>query len=163
MRDVDCTVPWGQTAAPWRKLRLASAVIVCHLALMTGAGATIPDGVDAASRAFDDAQFRKDRAAIGSFLAPDMVYIRGSAERVGRNEFLDTFSDPGVKFDPFVIKDRELVALSDDVVAVTAEGTITGTEAGKPFRDHFRFSDIFRRRGGKWEVIYVQVSRFPPK
>jgi ketosteroid isomerase-like protein len=125
--------------------------------------ASPPINVDAASRAFDDAQYRQDKAALDRMLAADMVYIRGSGARVGRMEFLAAFSDSAVVFDPFVITDREIIQLTADVAVVTAEGTITSTEAGQRVEDHFRFSDTFRRSRGVWQVVYVQVTRLPAR
>jgi ketosteroid isomerase-like protein len=118
-------------------------------------------GVDAVSHAFDEAQFRKDQTALDRFLAPDMTYISGSGRIADRKAFLAAFNDPAEKFEPFKIVDRQLVVLSADVVAVTADATIRGTNSSGPFEEHFRFTDIFRLRNGVWQVVFVQVSRKP--
>lgn len=94
-------------------------------------------------------------------LAPDMIYINGSGTLAGRAAFLNAFSDRTERFEPFVIANRRLVPLGTDVVAVTADGAIRGTNAGGRFEEHFRYTDIFRRRGKAWQVVYVQVSRRP--
>ena len=96
-------------------------------------------------------------------LAKNMVYIRGSGEKVGREAFLAAFSDPSEQFEPFVITDRQLVQLGSGVVAVTANGTIRGSSGEGRFQDHFRFTDIFSHRKGRWQVTYVQVSRITDK
>ena len=124
-----------------------------------GGAAADTNSVDRFSHAFDDAQFRKDRPALDRMLAKDMVYIRGSGKMVGREAFLDAFADPAEQFEPFVITDRRLVTLGDGVVAVTADGTIRGTNKEGRFEDHFRFTDIFGHRGRGWQVVFVQVSR----
>lgn len=118
-------------------------------------------GLEAASRAFDDAQYRKDVAALERMLAADLTYIRGSGEIAGREAFIATFSDPAVRFEPFEISNRKVVALAKTVAAVTAEGRITGTDGGVPFTDHFRFTDTFAWRNGEWKVVFVQVTRLP--
>ena len=115
--------------------------------------------VNVVSHAFDDAQFRKDLVRLRQLLAPDMVYISGSGRVAGRDAFLAAFGDPAETFEPFVIADRRLVRLGADVVAVTADGTIKGKNASGTFEEHFRFTDIFRRRHGAWQVVFVQVSR----
>ena len=117
------------------------------------------DDVEKVSRKFDDAQFRKDLAAIDAMLAPDMVYITGRGRRVGRKEFLAAYADPTEKFAPFQIADRQLVNLEDNVVAVTGEGSISGTNASGAFSDHFRYTDIFRLDEAGWKVVFVQVTR----
>lgn len=129
--------------------------------------APVPEGtdscLDAASHAFDEAQFRHDAGAIAAFLVDELVYVRGSGETAGKTAFEQGFTAPGVVFDPFVIKDRRVIALGPDAAVVTGEGLIGGTESGKRFADHFRYADTFRRQDGHWQVVYVQVTRIPAR
>lgn len=117
--------------------------------------------IEAASRAFDDAQLHKDGAAIDRFLATDFQFVRGSGKLTDRNAFIASFTDPAVHFEPFVITSRIYVDLGPDAGIVGGEGTIRGTESGKPFEEHFRFADTFARRDGRWQVVYVQVTPLP--
>jgi ketosteroid isomerase-like protein len=75
--------------------------------------------------------------------------------------FLSAFSDPATHFDPFLISERDVLFLSSDVAIVTATARISGQTNGNRFREHFRYSDIFRRLGGDWQVVFVQVTRLP--
>ena len=121
-----------------------------------------PTSADAASRAFDDAQFRGDVAALARILAPDFLYVRGSGRVADRRAFIANFTDPTQHLEPFAITDRYLIPLGRDAVVVAADGVISGTAAGKPFREHFRFADTFVRRGGRWQVAFVQVTPVVP-
>lgn len=141
------------------KLLIAGLGALIATATATATGAAPPPDIEAVSRAFDDAQYRKDARALDAMLAPDMVFIRGTGERTGRAAFIANFANPKLQFDPFVIARREIVALSGTIVVVTADGTMTGRDDGKRFSNHFRFSDIFRWRDGRWQVVFVQVSR----
>lgn len=140
----------------------AVAMLLLPLSPASAAHARAPNdalrGVDAASRAFDDAQFRGDVVALERFLASDFLYVRGSGQVAGRREFIANFTGPEQYLDPFVITDRRVVALGRDAAVVAAVGVISGTNAGKPFREHFRFADTFVRRSGSWRVAYVQVT-----
>jgi hypothetical protein len=40
--------------------------------------------------------------------------------------------------------------------------TLRGTDGGKAFEATLRFSDVWAKRHGVWQVIYTHVSR-PPK
>jgi hypothetical protein len=119
-----------------------------------------PD-VDDFSYAFDDAQFRKDRASLDRALAEEMVYIDSSGKIAGREAFIAKFDSPATQFEPFVITARSLVQLGADVIAVTADCVIRGTKGSDQFEARFRFTDIFRRRGTTWEVIFVQATPKP--
>ena len=145
---------------PRLQLRRAGAALLVSLAPVGAAAhaTEAPTGADAASRAFDDAQFRGDVLALERFLAPGFVYVSGSGRVAGRREFIANFSDPSQRFDPFVITDRRVIALGCGAVVVAADGIISGSAAGKPFREHFRFADTFVRHGRSWRVAYVQVT-----
>lgn len=112
-----------------------------------------------AADAFDAAQFRKDADALDQWLAPDLVYIRGTGEISDRAAFIEAFSDPDLLFEPFVIRERSVHLLSSDVAVVSAEAEIVGLLRGSPFHDRFRYSDTFLKTPQGWRVRFVQVTR----
>ena len=140
----------------WPMLALASLL----LAQPVCAKAVAP-ALESASQAFDEAQFLHDTAALDALLAPGMIFINGAGAFGGRAEFIATFANRDLVFDPFVITARQWVRLASDVATVTAEGTMTGTAKGVRFTNRFRFSDTFSWRNGRWQVVYVQVTRLP--
>lgn len=143
---------------------LSGWLLAAGMALIspTETGASVVDhSLDVTSRSFDDAQFRKDSNAIRRMVDPALVYISGSGRIGGAAEFLAAFSDPGVRFGTFRLDGRRVLKLSRDVGVVTGEGIITGTDRGVRFRDHFRFSDTFALRAGRWRPVYIQVTRLP--
>lgn len=112
-----------------------------------------------AADAFDAAQFRQDAKAMVARLASDMIYIN-SRGRIGtRRDFVAAFVDTDQQFDPFVIRNRNMRMLDPDVGVVTADGEISGRGPAGQFRDRFRYSDVFAYRQGRWQVVYVQVTR----
>ena len=118
-----------------------------------------PEGLVDAADAFDGAQFRKDVAQLQRSLLPDLVYIRGSGELAGRAAFLQAYADPGLRFEPFIIRDRSFHTLGRDLAVVTADAEIRGTDDGVRFHDRFRYADTFLRTPQGWRVRFVQVSR----
>lgn len=117
--------------------------------------------VRAAARAFDDAQLHGDRAVLESMLAPDFLLVRGSGRIGDKADFIAGFTDPKSRLEPFEIIDRLFIRPSPDTAIVGAEARVRGTEDGKPFAEHFRYSDTFARRNGKWIVVYTQVTPLP--
>jgi len=114
--------------------------------------------VIAASAAFDDAQLHKYRVGMDHFLAADFKFVRGSGKLSGRNDFMAGFTDPQVSFKPFTITNRIFVPLGTTGGIVGGEGVIQGLDHGQPFKEHFRYSDTFQWRDGRWQVVYVQVT-----
>ena len=152
---------------PCRSVSWLGALVACLAAIAQPAFAApveptmteIMAEADDASRSFDTAQFRKDTLALDRMLSANMVYIRGSGEVSDRSGFIAAFASPDVAFEPFVLEDRRVISLGPTVVAVTADGTIRGTDNYVAFEDRFRFTDIFRKERGGWKVIFVQVTR----
>jgi ketosteroid isomerase-like protein len=118
-------------------------------------------GLAEASAAFDDAQLRQDGAAIGHMLAPDFIFVPRTGEVLGRDDFIAGASSPDERIGGIEIRDRRIEPLGGDGGVVSGEGLIRGTRKGSPFVSHFRYSDVFARRNGRWLVVYVQVTALP--
>ena len=121
--------------------------------------AAAPDdnaGPRAAQLAYEAAQAHGDQAALGRLLAPDFLFVRGSGRVGDRRAYLQGFAGSAVT--AFDVTDRLFLRAAPDVAIAGGEGRIAGTEAGRPFRNRFRFSDTLVRRDGRWVVVYAQVT-----
>ena len=87
-----------------------------------------------------------------------MIFVRGSGKVTGREEFIATFTSPGLKLEPFEVRDRRLINLGEAAGIIAGEAILRGTEDGKAFVEHIRYADTFLRRDGRWQVVYVQVT-----
>jgi ketosteroid isomerase-like protein len=119
--------------------------------------------IRAAAQRFDDAQVHSDGAALEAMLAPDFLFVRGSGRVGDRRDFISGFTNSKAKLEPFVITDRLFIRVSPDVAIIGGDARVTGTNQGKPFAQHFRYSDTFARRDGRWVVVYAQVTGLPLK
>jgi len=117
--------------------------------------------VRAAAQAFDDAQLHGDRAVLERMLAPDFLLVHGSGRIGDKKDFIGGFTDPNAHLDPFDIRDRLFLRPTADTAIVGGEAWVTGTDHGKAFKQHFRYSDYFARRNGAWMVVYTQVTPLP--
>jgi len=111
--------------------------------------------------AFDAAQLGQDRAAMERMTDDALIFIDGSGKRQGKREFIQGWMSPGDRYDPLVLVDRIVVPLGPDAAIVSAETELTGESGGKRFASRFRFSDTFRRIGGQWRAVHIQVTRIP--
>jgi ketosteroid isomerase-like protein len=117
--------------------------------------------IRAAAQAFDDAQLHGDRAVLERMLAPDYLLVHGSGRVGDRKDFIAGFTDPQSRLEPFEISDRLFLRPSPDTAIVGGEAWVRGTDHGKSFRQHFRYSDMFAKRSGQWVVVYTQVTPLP--
>ena len=132
--------------------------------LMTAALAAISSPPEQAEMiriadAFDKAQLAQDGNALQVLVADELVFIEGSGKRSGKKEFIDGWTDSGTRYNPIVLVDRTVTPLGSDAFVVSAETTLSGTSGGKAFSSRFRFSDTFRRHGGRWQAVHIQVTR----
>lgn len=127
-------------------------------ALAKGAPSTDVSLVEFADR-FDQAQLRKDGPALERMVADELVFITGSGKRQGKKEFIAGWTEPGDTYDPITLVDRVATTLGPDAGMVSAETVLSGTSGGKRFSSHFRFTDTFKRIGGEWRAVHIQVTR----
>ena len=109
--------------------------------------------------AFDHAQLAKDQEALEAMVDDELVFVQSSGKRVGKAEFIAGWTGAGDRFDPIVLIDRTITPLGPDSFVVSAETTLSGVSGGQSFSSHFRFSDTFRRRDGRWRAVHIQVTR----
>ena len=130
---------------------------------MPAAAADVPSGesLSAFADRFDQAQLRKDGPALERMVADDLVFITGSGQRQGKQEFIAGWTDPGDRFDPITLVDRVVTPLGEDAGLVSVETVLRGTSGGKAFASRIRFTDTFRRSGGEWRAVHIQVTRIP--
>ena len=140
---------------------LVTAAVLLSTAAAAQPAADTAD-IRAAARAFDAAQVQGDRAALERLLAPDFLFVRGSGRVGNRQDFIAGFTGPGQSLQPYAVTDPLLVRAGPDVGIVGGEARVRGTEKGQPFANHFRYSDTFVRRGGRWLAIYAQITPLPP-
>jgi hypothetical protein len=123
------------------------------------AAALTPAEMTLVADAFDRAQLRQDRAGLDALVDDELVYIDGGGKRQGKREFIEGWMGPNDRYAPIALIDRTMTPLGHDSFVTSAETTLIGTSGGKAFSSHFRFSDTFRRIGGKWKAVHIQVTR----
>ena len=132
-------------------------ILAAFLTLAVAASAD-DAGILAFADAFDRAQLTQDAAALNEMVADELVFIDGSGKRQGKKEFIAGWTSPGDRFDPVVLLDRKVVPLGSGAAIVNAETTLGGASGGQRFASRIRFADTFRRVGGKWRAVHIQVT-----
>lgn len=134
------------------ELMLATGVAV-------GAGTIDRAGMIRIADVFDEAQLGRDRALLGAMADDELLFIAGSGQRSGKRAFIDGWTDADTRYEPIVLVDRTLPALSSDAFVASAETTLSGASGQGPLPSHLRFSDASRRRDGAWKAVHVQANR----
>lgn len=141
-------------------LILPIALLVAQLPAQAAESQREP-GLAAFAERFDRAQIEKNGAALETMVDDELVFIDGFGKRFGKRDFINRWIAPGDVFNPITLVDRVVVPLGDDAGSVSAETVFSGTASGKPFSRRFRFTDTFRRVGGEWRAVHIQVTFIP--
>lgn len=119
-----------------------------------------PDLAKAAAD-YDRAQIKGDGAELGRLLADDYQLVNGACEIYSKAQFIADSTTPGSSLEPYVVSHAINRVWADGAV-LSGEVHLKGTSGGKPFAIRTRFADVWRKRGGKWQVVFTEVTRFPP-
>jgi ketosteroid isomerase-like protein len=150
------------TVTRWR---ICSALIASLAVTSVLAGAPLPNDplppdLLKASQEYDKAQLTNDGAALTRLLGDDLVLISGSGHTESKTEFISDSTAPGFKIEPFTILEPVHKVMGNTAI-LGGVVVLKGTADGKPFAQRMRFSDFWEKRKGRWQVVYIQVTRLP--
>ncbi|MDR7270147.1 ketosteroid isomerase-like protein [Pelomonas saccharophila] len=140
------------------------ALLVASLAVGALAHAAPPPKLvaqlKAQADAWDQAIVKKDRAAIEANMASDFRQIDGRGNLETKASFVDGLMSPDLVIDPYTVEDFE-VRVYGDTALLSGRTRMTGKYQGEAFKSHYRYIDIYVKRGGAWKIVSVQISRIP--
>ena len=109
-------------------------------------------------RDWAQAMAKRDQATLDRILAADYSSTNADGE-VSTKAQGDADIKAGVlKYDSFVVDDMN-VRLFGDTAVVTGRSTLKGSYKGKDISGQNRFTDVFVRRDGRWQVVTTHFSR----
>jgi hypothetical protein len=146
-----------------RRLR-PIALVTLALAFGPAAALASPaaDEIRTLAREADQAQIHGDRATLDRLVADDFTMVGGSGARGDKAHLIAIFTDPQVTTDPYEPDEIAVVPLGPDAAILKGRVTMQGLDHGKPWSQTFRYADTWLKRGGRWQVVYTQVTNIAP-
>jgi hypothetical protein len=148
-------------------IAIAAALAVAAPALADGPASPpmptypgVPADLAKAAVELDLAQVKSDGDALKRVLADDYLLLNSQDKREDKAQFIADYTAQGFTMEPFAIDDQVILMWADGAVLGGAV-TMKGMSDGKPYSVRIRFSDIWAKRGGKWQVIYTHANRVP--
>ena len=150
-----------------RILLLAIGVLV--LAPHPGAGAAsraAPHGKedeqavrDAEARRFD-AMVRADTAALDTLLADDLTYTHSSGQFQMKRQCLADLQAGKLKYE-FISPEGVQVRIYGTTAVVTGRARLQVRPQGQASGFQVRFTDVYVKRNGRWQMVAWQSTRLP--
>jgi len=105
------------------------------------------------------ADLRADAAALDSLLADDVTYVRSSGAVDGKAEYLRSLGATGpYALDSLVPADLSVRVFGE---AAVVTGRLIVKLRAQPAAYTIRFTDVWARRGGRWQLAAFQATRLP--
>lgn len=123
---------------------------------MAGNGQTIID----LDRKRMEAMGRKDIAALNAMLADDLIYCHSNARLDTKQSLIGAMQSGATVYtsvEPSDVKAQDL----GDTVVLTGIAQIKVVSNGTPNAFGVRFTDVYARRGGSWQMVTWQSTRLP--
>ena len=120
----------------------------------------IPRDLARAVRAYDDAQVHGDRTGLNRLLADDYLLINSRGLHESKRQLIADYTAPGFTLKPFTVEDSITKVWSGSAIT-GGVATLEGTDSGQPYKVRLRFTDVWARRAGRWQVVYTHACREP--
>jgi len=106
------------------------------------------------------AMAKKDVATLQSVLADDLIYTHSSARLDTKKSLIGNMQSGATVYtsvEPADVKAQDL----GDAVVLTGVAQIEVVSQGKPNAFGVRFTDVYAKRNGRWQMVTWQSTRLP--
>ena len=121
---------------------------------------------DAAALARLEAEWNRahvqgDASTLGRIFSDDLVVVVPGMRPLTKADSLGMFKAGGMKFDHYESSETQ-ARLYGDTAIVTGRIRRTRTISGKTMDDDWRFTKVYLRRAGNWQVVSFHASNAAP-
>lgn len=143
-----------------KTVRVAGLVFGSLLALGIGSRAADAPALEA-DRARFEAQVKGDLAALDKLLASDLTYVHSGGVVETKDEFVGAIKSGKYKYKSIVPEGMSARAFGDAAV-VNGKATIDLTSDGREIHVVVRFTDVWVKRDGRWQMVSWHSTRLNP-
>lgn len=147
--------------------------LLAGLALALGAApwsmaaqSCVPDDVTAGVARADEARYEAMRAAdmpaLGATLGDDLVYTHSSSVVDSKQSYMASIASGKVRYKRTDRHDVLIRAIGCTAI-MTGRGAFLVELDGKEMAVDLRFTNVWARRDGVWQMVAWQATRIPPK
>jgi ketosteroid isomerase-like protein len=104
---------------------------------------------------------RQDAAAFDRLAAEDFRFIDEDGRMLNRAQYIAARSHNPENVTS-AVQDQIEVRQYGDAAIARGRSIIHGTRAGAPFTHRFRWTDVYARRGERWQAVSAQLTALSP-
>ena len=123
---------------------------------MAGNGQTIID----LDKKRMSAMAQKDIATLNELISDDLIYTHSSARLDTKQSLIGNMESGGTVYTSMVPSDVKAQDLGDTVV-LTGTCRIGVNSGGRANSFGVRFTDVYAKKGGRWQMVTWQSTRLP--
>lgn len=146
---------------------LGLAPLASHAAAAADATADAPKPLSRAEQSLRDAELRRfaamvarDVPALDKALASDLSYVHSSGAVQGKNELLRDVESGAITYRRLEASEQR-IRLHGNVGIITGIVTMSTAAAAGEREQRLRYTDIYVRRAGRWQLLAWQSTRMP--
>ena len=110
---------------------------------------------------WNTAHVQGDAATLARIFADDLVVVVPGMRPLTKMDSLGMFKVGGMKFDRYESSDTQSRVYGDTAI-VTGRIRRTRTITGRTMEDDWRFTKVYLRRAGGWQVVSFHASNVAP-
>jgi len=148
------------------KKTLPLIVTMCVVSFFASAQTPAQTGSDEATvtqieRDWANALVKADTAALDRIQAADYVFTDQDGQMHTKAQGIADFQSGAQKFESFILDDLKVRVFGDSAVAHVLD-TEKSTYKGKDTSGQYRWTDVFVKRGGRWQAVASHGSKVAP-
>ena len=106
------------------------------------------------------AMAEKDITTLNELLADDLVYTHSSARLDTKRSLIDNMQSGRTVYSA-VVPSEVMAQDCGEAVVLTGVARISVNSGGNAMNFGVRFTDVYARRGGRWQMVAWQSTRLP--
>jgi len=131
------------------------------LAAAPASAAELPADLTKALRDFDRAHFESNIPLLSRLTSDQYMILNSNISLENKQQFLADFRLPGFRIDPYG-RTQEVNTAWGDAAVTAGIVNLRWTQDGRHQTRSLRYVDTWRKRRGRWEVTFTQVTLAAP-
>lgn len=101
-----------------------------------------------------------DAKAYARIVGDDYVFTNQDAVVRTKAQMVSAYESGSIKYESSKFDEIKVQAYGDTAV-VTGRQTVKGQDGGKDLSGQFRYTRVYVKRDGRWQLVATQVTRIP--